>query len=135
MLTSFNVDASGCNNPCVPSTVNDVNLQICDGDSVLFGGAMQSVPGIYTDVFPSFLGCDSTVNTTLTVAPVSFVSATLDLCPGGSIQVGSNTYTSQGDYIDTLNTIDGCDSIVNSLIFMLPVLSSSEVAICEGRVI
>ena len=129
---SFNVDATGCNNPCVPS-VNDVTLQICDGDSTLLGGAMQTSAGIFTDVFVSFLGCDSTVNTTLTVAPVSSVSVTLDLCPGGSIQVGSSTYTSQGDYIDTLSDINGCDSIVKSLIFMLPVLeSSSQVAICAG---
>ena len=130
---TFNVDASACNNPCVPS-VNAATLQICDGDSVSLGGSMQTSAGVYTDVYTSFLGCDSTVNTTLTIAPTSSVSVTYNLCPGSSIQIGPSAYTSQGNYFDTLTTVDGCDSIVNSLIFMLPVLeSSSDIAICEGN--
>ncbi len=36
------------------------------------------------------------------------------ICSGDSVQVGSNTYTTAGSYIDTLVTFFGCDSLISS---------------------
>jgi gliding motility-associated-like protein len=129
---SFTFDATNCNNPCLPTTSN-VNLAICEGESVLLGGTQQSESGIYTDVFITSQGCDSTVITNLTVNPVEQTSKQFTLCPGGSIQIGSSIYNAQGLYIDTLQTLAGCDSIVTSVIFMLPSITTNiETTICSG---
>ena len=44
---------------------DDAEANVCPGDSVFLGGAYQTVPGAYTDVFQSEFGCDSIVVTTL----------------------------------------------------------------------
>lgn len=36
------------------------------------------------------------------------------ICAGESVRVGFNTYTTSGNYIDTLNLKEGCDSIVHT---------------------
>ncbi len=128
----FTFDATNCNNPCTPTTTN-IPLSICQGESILLGGAQQTESGIYTDVFITSQGCDSTVITNLSINPVQSVLKEHDLCPGGSIQVGSSTYTNAGVYIDTIQAITGCDSIVTSVIFILPTITTNiDVSICSG---
>ena len=129
---TFTFDATNCNNPCTPTTT-DVSLSICEGESILLGGAQQTESGIYTDVFITSQGCDSTVNTNLSINPIDKVTKEHDLCPGGSTQIGSSTYSQQGLYVDTLQAITGCDSIVTSVIFMLPTITTNiEETICLG---
>ena len=129
---TFTFDATNCNNPCIPTTTN-VNAAICQGESILLGGSQQSESGIYTDVFITPQGCDSTVITNLTINPIYQVTKQYDLCPGGTLQIGSSSYSSQGVYVDTLVSSTGCDSIVTSIIFMLPTITTSQdVTICSG---
>ena len=40
------------------------------------------------------------------------------MCDGDSYLVGGNLYTGVGDYIDTLTTMLGCDSIINTSIII-----------------
>jgi gliding motility-associated-like protein len=129
---TFTFDATNCNNPCSPTTTN-VNAAICQGESIVLGGAQQTESGIYTDVYITAQGCDSTVITNLSINPVYQVSKQYDLCPGGTLQIGSSSYSSQGVYVDTLVSSTGCDSIVTSIIFMLPTITTSQdVTICSG---
>jgi gliding motility-associated-like protein len=129
---TFTFDATNCNNPCTPVTV-PVNAQICQGESIFLGGAQQTESGIYTDVFITAQGCDSTVITNLSINPVLTVLKEFNLCPGGSIQIGSNTYTNAGVYVDTIQAVTGCDSIVTSVIFILPTITTNiEETICLG---
>jgi gliding motility-associated-like protein len=128
----FTFDATNCNNPCTPVTIN-IDTAICQGESILLGGAQQTESGIYTDVFITTQGCDSTVITNLSINPIYQVTKEHDLCPGGSIQIGSSTYSNQGVYVDTFQSVSGCDSIVTSVIFMLPTITSTiEATICAG---
>jgi gliding motility-associated-like protein len=129
---TFTFDATNCNNPCTPVTV-PVNAQICQGESILLGGSQQTESGIYTDVFITAQGCDSTVITNLSINPVLTVLKEFNLCPGGSIQIGSSTYTNAGVYVDTIQAVTGCDSIVTSVIFILPTITTNiEETICLG---
>lgn len=129
---TFTFDATNCNNPCTPITI-DIPLSICEGESILLGGAQQTESGIYTDVFITAQGCDSTVITNLSINPVDKITKEHDLCPGGSIQIGMSIYSSQGVYVDTLQAVTGCDSIVTSIVFMLPtIISSIDATICSG---
>jgi hypothetical protein len=45
----------------------NAQAQICEGESLFLGGALQTQTGIYTDAFTTAAGCDSIVNTQLTV--------------------------------------------------------------------
>ena len=93
------------------------NLQsICEGEYYQIGSSLYSFPGNYTDAFTSVNGCDSIVNTNLTVNPISVINNTYTICEGDFVIVGNNTYLLEGDYTDTLQTIYGCDSVLNTFI-------------------
>ncbi|MFM2134825.1 MAG: hypothetical protein RL021_225, partial [Bacteroidota bacterium] len=47
------------------TTVNDINAQFCPGSTYAFGIQTLSAPGVYSQSFPSFTGCDSTVRLSL----------------------------------------------------------------------
>ncbi|MBK7128118.1 MAG: hypothetical protein IPM74_13185 [Crocinitomicaceae bacterium] len=65
--------------------------------------------------------------------PVLITNQTIDLCFGQSLMVGTNTYTASGNYSDLLQSIDGCDSTVNTTLTIAPELSSSNfVTVCFG---
>lgn len=129
---TFTFDASNCGNPCEPVTVN-VSTSICQGASILLGGQLQTLSGVYTDVFTTPAGCDSTIITTLTVLQTLSSTNQQSICPGTSVQIGTSTYTSQGVYTDVLQSIDGCDSVVTTVVFMLPYPTSTlQATVCEG---
>ncbi|MFM9026692.1 MAG: T9SS type A sorting domain-containing protein, partial [Bacteroidota bacterium] len=48
------------------STVTDIADTYCSGGSYTFGTQILTAPGVYTESFPTALGCDSTVRLTLT---------------------------------------------------------------------
>ena len=124
---------SGCNTPCVPTT-NNVSTSICQGSSILLGGSAQTQSGVYTDVFITSQGCDSTVITTLTVNPTKNITVNNTICKGSSIQIGTNSYNTQGVYIDTLQSFNGCDSVVTSILFITPAKYSFDTqTICNGE--
>ena len=86
---------------------------ICYGGSVTVGASIYSVSGTYSNVLTAadIHGCDSTVVTYLTILPADTFTQVFTLCPGGSVKVGSNTYSSSGTYsaILTAGDIHGCD--------------------------
>ncbi len=109
------------------------NLSLCNGDSVQVGSSTYTASGTYVDVFPAVNGCDSTVTTILNVRPVASFAQNASICNGGSIQVGSNSYTVAGTYFDTLVTANGCDSTVTTVLAVLPGVSFAQnVSICNG---
>ena len=99
-------------------TLNPItNLQtICDGDTYQIGSNNYTNAGSYTDVLISTIGCDSIVNTFLTVNPNIIYNQFFVICEGEVISVGNSTYTDIGYYIDSLSSFLGCDSTVNTTI-------------------
>lgn len=99
VTNGFNCDATSA-----PFTLTELqtittnsNESICQGQSILIHGVLQSAAGIYTGNFTSVLGCDSISNVTLTILPLPNVNAGTDIevCETGSITLsasGANTY-------------------------------------------
>ena len=57
----------------------------------------------------------------------------IDLCNGGSITIGNNTYNSTGLYTDVFSSINGCDSIIiTDLTVGNTSTSTNNVSICSG---
>ena len=122
--TGFYTDIFISNNGCDSTITTDLTVfasssvsnyqDICDGETYWIGGNSYSTAGNYTDIFTSVNGCDSIVNTSLTVYPTPVINNNYLICEGDFVIVGNSTYTLEGDYRDTLQTIYGCDSVINS---------------------
>lgn len=116
-----------------PSYFVQEALSICQGDSALLGGAYQLTTGIYLDTTSTALGCDSIVETTLTVNPAPIFYDTISVCQGDSALVNGNYETIAGNYIETFQTVGGCDSILDVLLIVNPTYFVQEaISICQG---
>ena len=79
--TYSTTDINGCDSTATLNlTINNSIAQtnswdICDGDSIIVGNSIYNTTGVYTDIFNTINGCDSTVTTDLTVS--SEVTATI----------------------------------------------------------
>jgi gliding motility-associated-like protein len=69
--------------------------------------------------------CDSIVTTVLTINNAVNVANPITICTGDSIRVGSKIYFTAGTYVDTLLSSAGCDSIITSILTVLPKINSS----------
>ena len=59
-------------------------------------------------------GCDSTVSLDLTIYEPTDSSFNFILCPeNDEVTIGGNTYSTEGNFVDTILSIGGCDSILN----------------------
>lgn len=92
------------------------HISICQNDSLKVGNHFYSKNGHYIDTLKSIKGCDSIVITTLLVNTRSVDTIRKTLCAGDFIHIGNHIYTQKGNYIDTLQNVFSCDSIIYSFI-------------------
>ncbi|PJB15137.1 MAG: hypothetical protein CO118_04955 [Flavobacteriales bacterium CG_4_9_14_3_um_filter_32_8] len=103
-----------------PTYLIPQTAQICQGDSILLGGAYQTSSGVYTDNLTTTNGCDSIISTTLTVDPTITIPVNAAICQGDSILLGGAFQTAAGTYYDTYTTSLGCDSIIETTLTVNP---------------
>lgn len=106
---------------------------ICQGDTLYVGNVYHTTAGAYTDTLTALSGCDSIVQTTLTVLPTAFGTATASICNGDSIFLGGGYVHTAGTYADVFTSVNGCDSTVATSLSILPSYSfQNPVTICQG---
>lgn len=106
---------------------------ICPGDSILFGGQYQSTAGIYRDTLQSSLGCDSILTLVLSMLSPTTGNVNQGICPGQGIVFNDQYLTETGTYYDTLQGVNGCDSLVTLHLTVWPKYSDTlSASICEG---
>ncbi len=88
------------------------SASICTGDSIYLANNWQTQSGIYNDTLQSMQGCDSVVQTTLTINPTQTYTDTVNIVQGDSTFAGGMWQTQSGIYYDSLTTQFGCDSLV-----------------------
>jgi hypothetical protein len=64
---------------------------------------------------------------TITVIQPVTVNQSVSICDGDAFTVGNNAYTSSGTYADTLTSSFGCDSTVNTVLTVQPVIDTNVV--------
>ena len=102
-------------------------------DSTVWRGTTYTVSGIYTDTIQSTSGCDSVITLDLTINESYDILDTMYRCIGDSALLLGNYQTINGLYIDTLQSVNGCDSLLRTeLIFSDPIYSSSNIELCYG---
>jgi hypothetical protein len=125
------IRASGCdsiinlNLSILPPYLINETATICSGESFQVGNITYTETGIYTNVFESSLGCDSSVITSLTVLEAIESTQNIQLCFGETISVGSSTYDQTGTYSDVFTAVNGCDSLVTTLVTVNAPVNSS----------
>ena len=132
-----NINGCDSNISCMvivkPGYVDSTYVQICDGDSLLLGGGYQSLTGHYVDSLSTIMGCDSIIVTELTVTPEVNTSDTETICEGDSVLIFGDYERIAGSYIDTAQSLDGCDSIHTVVLIVKPVVAVSVAdSICQG---
>lgn len=110
------------------------NIEICQGKTHTVGSNTYNLPGVYIDTLQSSIGCDSIITTSITQKPNASLSQNIQICQGELLTIGANTYSSNGQYTDTLIAKNGCDSIVSTILNVLQTPKiDNMIAICAGQ--
>lgn len=89
------------------------NRDICNGDSIMLGGAYQTSAGTYTDIYASVHGCDSMVITQLGLISVSSAGTDMayNYCDSAMsfdlFTLLDSSASSNGLWIDNLGVLNG----------------------------
>jgi gliding motility-associated-like protein len=139
------IDDSGCSDTVcftlsAPLLTDSIFDTICQGESYLLPSGITITPQNDTSSVDSLItaiGCDSIVSTFLTVHPVFNQTIDTILCIGESFLSPSGTLltpTSDTTYIDSLVTINNCDSIFNINITVQDfTLVNIDTTVCQGQ--
>ncbi|MFK7809913.1 MAG: gliding motility-associated C-terminal domain-containing protein, partial [Saprospiraceae bacterium] len=112
------------------------HLYICEGEGILVGDHYYTMEGIFSDTIATVENCDSIVVTQVTILPQHYTTIAYEICAGGSIIIGGVEYEQAGTYMDTLQSVEGCDSLLVYQLDVLPVEETHlEASICEGSII
>ena len=119
----------------IQQTAIPTNYSICNGDSIVVGNSVYNTTGLYTDSLNSSLGCDSLVFTSLIINPDLAFTNNQTICIGETYTINGNIYDTTGTYVDSLQTIAGCDSIITTNLTILSISAGSSInnqTICIG---
>ena len=133
------ISSSGCDSINIttliikPEIISLDTTELCAGDSLFVGGAYQNSSGVYYDTLTSLAGCDSIIQTTITIINTLVTNDTLEICAGDSLFIGGQYHDSAGLYFDTLSTVQGCDSVLATFLMVNPItVYSDSMFICSG---
>src|SRR5688500_1303543 len=130
--------ANGCdsvvttNLTVTPTVTTSVSEEICSGE--IFRGIQIFADTIFVDTLASAAGCDSVVTTNLTVLPHSATTVDTSICSGESYFAAGAAQTVTAVYLDTLISVNGCDSVVTkNLIVLSHSVTTVVTSICYGE--
>ncbi len=92
-------------NPVSNTTTTDV---LCQGAFFIFGTQNYTQSGVYTNIFSSSEGCDSTVTLILSIYPGTTEIDAI-ICEGESYEFDGQTYMETGTYQGILLSNSGCE--------------------------
>ncbi|MEO6191094.1 MAG: M43 family zinc metalloprotease, partial [Saprospiraceae bacterium] len=135
-------DEFGCISDTLEFAVSDLRqnylatnkFQLCNGETIWVGSKIYTTSGIYTDSLKSQYCCDSIIVSELEVYPIFQFQNNQNICQGNQVKVGNNIYTTSGNYIDTLQSIHSCDSIVLTNLKVSNISrDSNNYTVCKGN--
>lgn len=110
-----------------PATSSSQNPSVC-----------YTTPGTYTlNLTVSNTNGTDNISMNVVVLPASVsTNQIFSLCQGENVTVGTSVYSMAGNYTDTLVSSSGCDSIITTVITVIPPLTFSQsFSICPGETI
>lgn len=102
---------------CAPIS-DSLTFSLCQGDSVSVLDKSFSESGEYGILFNSYESCDSLWIVRVNGAPVYSYSQNVTLCQGESYTQGTEVYKTEGLYEYLYTSVNGCDSLWSTYIFI-----------------
>jgi gliding motility-associated-like protein len=103
---------------------NPINIAIqpiiCKGEVFTVGNQQYTFAGNYIDTLISSLGCDSIIQTSLTVNNIISTALNDSICTGETYFFNGQAINNSGIYLSTFTSNSGCDSIVTLTLSLLP---------------
>lgn len=98
------------------TVTSNYNVSFCSGTTyTLPDGQIVSVGGVYKDTVQTVNGCDSIITTNLTAHPNYSLTQNASFCTGTTYTLPDGQIVSVGGiYKDTVQTVNGCDSIITT---------------------
>ncbi len=96
----------------IPTINTSIDRTICGGEGFIFDDETLTVPGTYTTTLNSVSGCDSIVSLDLKVLGFSADTVRVRIFEGESYDIGTSSYSQPGEYLTSLQSSLGCDSLV-----------------------
>jgi hypothetical protein len=78
--------------------------------------------GNYIEIYQNVYSCDSIVTLNLTLLNSSSANEIVTACDSFTWPINNQTYTTSGQYIDTIPNVAGCDSIITLDLTIIPSL-------------
>ena len=117
-----------------PTYHDTIIASICQGESYILNGFNQSAAGTYTRNLQTIYGCDSIVTLKLFVNPIYSASYNATICEGNTYNLNGFNESTAGTYTQNLQTVNGCDSIINLNLIVNPSYDTVIIAsICSGE--
>ncbi len=116
-------------------SVFEYGITLCSDEYYQFDGKNLTASGQYRDTLTNRFGCDSLVILNLKVLSSFKDSFEYTICLGDTIQIDNNFYTQATQFSVFHLAVNGCDSVVNYKIIVIPeiLLIAEEVTICQGE--
>ena len=132
-------DRNGCDSTytvfltVMPQPTDTIYQTICAGEQYVFAGEVFDAAGEFTRPVRSNGICDTLATLILSINDTVLTQLDERICFGESFEVGSSSYSTSGNFRDTLQTYQGCDSIVTlSLAVDLQIATAVETQVCLG---
>ncbi len=94
-----------------------INPAICSDSTYLFFGQSLTAPGTYYETLQNSFGCDSVIEAVLTVYPDGDTTTINPvICSDSTYLFFGQTLTAPGTYYTTLQTANGCDSVIEAVL-------------------
>ena len=107
---------------------------ICEGTTYDFHGRDLTQAGTYRDTLQTINGCDSVIILTLSVNPVATTPLSATICSNETYDFHGRDLTQAGTYSDTLQTVNGCDSVIILTLTVNPVVPTTlSATICSNE--
>ena len=119
--------------PCGPA---DNYETVCESNlPFLWNGELYNSAGTYTQTITNPGNCDCVYTLYLTVLPTETSQEDISICQGDLPFVWNNeNYTTTGTFIDTLQNVNGCDSIATLNLTVTPTVTEiNNITVCEGN--
>ena len=94
------------------SSSSNMSATACDSYTWSVNSMTYTASGTYRDTLQTVNNCDSVVALNLTINNSTASSMSATACDSYTWTVNSMTYTTSGTYVDTLQTVNNCDSVV-----------------------
>ncbi len=134
-----NVDITGNNSFCqgdnVTLTATGASTYAWSNTSTNAAITVSSA-GNYTVTVTDANGCSNTATKTVTVNPTYNIPLTHSICQGESYNFYGQNLTTAGTYTHTLQTVNGCDSVLTLTLTVRPLPSptiSGNTTLCQGQ--